>query len=921
MEDPDSGQNDPVNALALPSPSRVSTSHFVVLKFLGLGSSNLDRNKALEDNSTPCSIEVKYGDGRSVAEFLKYVIEEVSPYWWLRVLCRYANSPTQVVKVCYGDGYESTIAIDDADVHQDACTVALEASFDATNSGDEGSWAKGTDRIWDLVSNQFSISISCLYVRMVREQNNVSLFLPPDAAMEKYGTFRVWLEPSADEGEDLMDTIVPFVPLPFTEPTPFRITLRFLLSQDNTPGRLCAVMYRSQTVAEFVQHQVEVASPELWLPLILQHVDSPSKCVKLCYGDGYETTVYKYPAAIQRNGQIAAVGITFDAADANDVSWEWTNGSESMWDLVANEARRSGRRDVRVYIKLGHRRCRNPQGMSRAELAGRRRKVRVYPFEKDGHELEKMEEISPPSDARPLDRAIPTPIPARLGLLPSQLSPSSRYADLTRTDNSLCSIQYSEQTVGEFLKHQIEEVSPEFLRRIFNYVDPPNGACRILYGDGYETQVFLFGKQVKSSKSGPIVTVGLSLDPSDTSHESWEWTRGTEPLWDFVSTETKGNGTVSLFLKFGRRCCTNPPGMSGEELKTRHRKIRLFGPDNDRVFEDISSARSHPRASRPLIPSHQIVKDFLDARPESKRLDNVEGRERKSLKKLVFPHLTDKQQHRFLNDDKKGTKRDKFDKWLSETLAAVRKTTIQPEKTKNGIPKNEVGELNKNSRDRQRARNQSEAVLMSKQKHDTVRYLEKREKRQQELEMELRRNPSRNVRTPEEQRAFAWGKYTQKGLLKKWPDKSMQELVDQGIAALYFGLCCSIDRYDEETLRFLVAEDDTCPPLMWNMRPFGLFWLTKDDAELLSVGSALLDRGASYCGFEHYLMERTFQNITKDLKFGTQRLNREVGAGNTYRGERGVYSIFVTYVETKNFALFPALMINDHNGMERRFGY
>jgi len=450
-------------------------------------------------------------------------------------------------------------------------------------------------------------------------------------------------------------------------------------NESDTNCTLCFIKQGDQTVAEFVKHHVEHVSPTLWLSRICQHANSSgvdTGVVKVCYGDGYETIVLIGDVDVNPvdTNQAITVGMSLETSDAFEGSSALY--SELIWTIASSGIDANAEYKC-LYIRMDDPPCQQhvvPLDESMAKL----QVVRFWPNQLNGNDLELP--VSSPH------RATPTPIPARLTLLPSQLTPSYRY-DLSSNNSSLCSIGYSEQTVAEFLKYQVEEASPEFwLRRIFNYItsSDSSGVCRICYGNGYVTQVMLMNANANSSKSGPIVTVGLSLDPSDTSDEYWEWTRGAEPLWDFVSSETNENIVSNVFLMMGTRRCQKPPGMNDQEIKTRFRKIRLLDLGSDLVFYDIfPMARSQPRATRPratrpLIPSHQVVKDFVDNRPDSERLDGVMGRERLNLKRRVFSHLRNAQQDRFANNDIM------FDKWLSDVLRSVRGHTIQPVMTRNG---------------------------------------------------------------------------------------------------------------------------------------------------------------------------------------------------------------------------------------------
>lgn len=155
---------------------------------------------------------------------------------------------------------------------------------------------------------------------------------------------------------------------------------------------------------------------------------------------------------------------------------------------------------------------------------------------------------------------------------------------------------------------------------------------------------------------------------------------------------------VRVCVRVGSPTCLNCPPLSLEEGARRRQVFRVWLDADDAnsivrmeelrdtTTETVALAcvppshytfngRSAPRETRDLIPSHQVLQDFLDSRPEEKKFKSVAGKERRRLKSKVFPHLTNIQKVRFTNDQRE------FDAWLTDALRGRRIFVTQLEKT------------------------------------------------------------------------------------------------------------------------------------------------------------------------------------------------------------------------------------------------
>lgn len=111
-----------------------------------------------------------------------------------------------------------------------------------------------------------------------------------------------------------------------------------------------------------------------------------------------------------------------------------------------------------------------------------------------------------------------------------------------------------------------------------------------------------------------------------------------------------------------------------------------------------------------------------------------------------------------------------------------------------------------------------------------------------ELEQELAAQDIVGIMTPEEMWQFAVEVYHCVGYLEEFPNHSMKELADAGVATFYFGLVTTLDRFSWEPIRFLCSKDPkNRPPLVWSSFPFDDRRIDEDEAiDLLHVKSVLI---------------------------------------------------------------------------------
>lgn len=146
-------------------------------------------------------------------------------------------------------------------------------------------------------------------------------------------------------------------------------------------------------VAEYTKFLMEIACPAVWLLPICKLASSTTGVVKLCYGDGYETTVVIGNADASGKPKKFGVGLSINTRDAtvDEIAGSLMMSSESIWDHVMSQRAASGG-NVCVYLRTGHKNFMIP-AIDKAELETRRRAIRVWPDEDDEDIVARMEEI------------------------------------------------------------------------------------------------------------------------------------------------------------------------------------------------------------------------------------------------------------------------------------------------------------------------------------------------------------------------------------------------------------------------------------------------------------------------------------------------------------------------------------------------
>lgn len=146
-----------------------------------------------------------HGEHQTVAEYLKYLVEQACSDIWLLLICRRAQSTTGVVKLCYGCGYETTVVIGNADARGEPKKLALGVSVNTTNAtvGQiAGLWMSGSESIWNHVNGQVEMNMRssqdagnvCVYVRTGPRR----FMIPALSANELHSRqrmIRVWPDP------------------------------------------------------------------------------------------------------------------------------------------------------------------------------------------------------------------------------------------------------------------------------------------------------------------------------------------------------------------------------------------------------------------------------------------------------------------------------------------------------------------------------------------------------------------------------------------------------------------------------------------------------------------------------------------------------------------------------------------------------
>jgi len=142
------------------------------------------------------------GKQQTVAEYLKYLVEDACPEVWLLPICRHARSKTNVVKLCYGCGYETTVVIGNADANGTPKNLGLGLSVNTTNAtvGQiEGLWMSGTESIWNHVMGQVQrigqkAGNVCVYIRTGARRFMIPA-VPEEQLQKRRRMVRVWPDP------------------------------------------------------------------------------------------------------------------------------------------------------------------------------------------------------------------------------------------------------------------------------------------------------------------------------------------------------------------------------------------------------------------------------------------------------------------------------------------------------------------------------------------------------------------------------------------------------------------------------------------------------------------------------------------------------------------------------------------------------
>ena len=169
-----------------------------------------NRNQPVQGEFMMSSVERynSHGEHQTVAEYLKYLVEQACPEVWLLPICRHAQSTTGVVKLCYGCGYETTVVIGNADSRGEPKKLALGASVNTTNAtvGQiAGLWMSGSESIWNHVIGQIERNMRsgqddgnvCVYVRTGPRRFMIPA-LSSDELHSRHRMVRVWPDPDND---------------------------------------------------------------------------------------------------------------------------------------------------------------------------------------------------------------------------------------------------------------------------------------------------------------------------------------------------------------------------------------------------------------------------------------------------------------------------------------------------------------------------------------------------------------------------------------------------------------------------------------------------------------------------------------------------------------------------------------------------
>ena len=271
---------------------------------------------------------------------------------------------------------------------------------------------------------------------------------------------------------------------------------------------------------------------------------------------------------------------------------------------------------------------------------------------------------------------------------------------------------------------------------------------------------------------------------------------------------------------------------------------------------------------------------------------------------------------------------------------------IQPEKTTKAFVPHAQGDDNGLSKEGLKEKNQRKHILDSKvryekkdpkRKHKThgtkakkdtlrkyfksakgkktarayapIKKKKKQARRQKELDEELRKNGDAKM-TPEEKDAFVDAYLHTPGVLPKFPNDTIYDLVESRRIIIYSGLCGNSDRLEYERLRWLLQDGENRSVLQWDLGDGMKRLVDATEANtLLGFKTVVPFKRGSLCGFECYMLERTFMKHFEHMELGKQTLNRVTGAGNPYRGLPGVFHMFLTYARTDIFDKFPTLVV------------
>lgn len=142
------------------------------------------------------------GREQTVAEFVKFLVEVAGAEQWLLQICNRANS--NVVKLCYGDGYETIFLIGaDADVNATPRKLGVGMSVNTSEASVETiarSWLLGSDSIWSHVkafqqAQELLGGQLCVYIRTGNRNFMVPSNLSETELKKRRRMIRVYPDP------------------------------------------------------------------------------------------------------------------------------------------------------------------------------------------------------------------------------------------------------------------------------------------------------------------------------------------------------------------------------------------------------------------------------------------------------------------------------------------------------------------------------------------------------------------------------------------------------------------------------------------------------------------------------------------------------------------------------------------------------